>query len=301
LAFKTPRLGVAFGAFASGLFLAYEHGYLNKRVAKAEAAKVDYQAVRAAIQKAMDNLDYEDGSYGPVLVRLAWHAAGQYDAATKTGGSNGATMRFQPEAGDPGNQGLGIARAVLEPVKKDFPNISYADLWTLAGVTAIQTMGGPQVPWRPGRVDYKDRSKCINGRLPDASQGAKHLRDVFGRMGFNDQEIVALSGAHCLGRCHVDRSGFDGPWTNAPTTFSNLFFKELLETKWTERKWVGPRQYQDPTDTLMMLPTDMVLVEDPSFKKYVELYAKDQKKFFDDFSVAFNKLMELGVPFDGKH
>ena len=34
------------------------------------------------------------------------------------------------------------------------------------------------------------------------------------RMGFNDQEIVALSGAHTLGRCHADRSGFVGPWTN---------------------------------------------------------------------------------------
>jgi catalase (peroxidase I) len=41
-----------------------------------------------------------------------------------------------------------------------------------------------------------------NGRLPDASQGAQHLRDVFGRMGFNDREIVALSGGHTLGRCH---------------------------------------------------------------------------------------------------
>jgi cytochrome c peroxidase len=36
-------------------------------------------------------------------------------------------------------------------------------------------------------------------------------------MGFNDQEIVALSGAHCIGRCHTDRSGFHGPWTKAPT------------------------------------------------------------------------------------
>ncbi|KAH0445880.1 hypothetical protein IEQ34_025286 [Dendrobium chrysotoxum] len=52
------------------------------------------------------------------------------------------------------------------------------------------------------------------------------------RMGFNDQEIVALSGAHSMGRCHPDRSGFKGPWTNAPTAFSNLYFKELLEKKW---------------------------------------------------------------------
>ena len=39
-------------------------------------------------------------------------------------------------------------------------------------------------------------------------------------MGFNDQEIVALSGAHAVGRCHTDRSGFDGPWSFSPVTFS---------------------------------------------------------------------------------
>jgi catalase (peroxidase I) len=43
---------------------------------------------------------------------------------------------------------------------------------------------------------------------------------------------VALSGAHTLGRCHTDRSGFDGPWTNAPTTFSNLYFQELKNNTW---------------------------------------------------------------------
>jgi catalase (peroxidase I) len=37
---------------------------------------------------------YDDGSYGPVLVRLAWHASGTYDKDSKTGGSNGATMRM---------------------------------------------------------------------------------------------------------------------------------------------------------------------------------------------------------------
>lgn len=37
--------------------------------------------------------DYDDGSYGPVLVRLAWHTSGTYDKNTNTGGSNGATMR----------------------------------------------------------------------------------------------------------------------------------------------------------------------------------------------------------------
>lgn len=45
-------------------------------------------------------------------------------------------------------------------------------------------------------------------------------------------EMVALVGAHTLGRCHTDRSGYSGPWTNAPTTFSNLYFQELLNNKW---------------------------------------------------------------------
>jgi len=91
-----------------------------------------------------------------------------------------------------------------------FPWITYSDLWTLAGVCALQEMGGPIIPWRPGRAD-KDISACTpDGRLPDGSKGSRHLRDIFYRMGFNDQEIVALSGAHALGRCHSDRSGFKG-------------------------------------------------------------------------------------------
>jgi hypothetical protein len=53
------------------------------------------------------------------------------------------------------------------------------------------------------------------------------------------QEIVALSGAHTLGRCHTDRSGFEGPWTNAPTTFSNLYYQELKNNTW----WVPGFQH----------------------------------------------------------
>jgi cytochrome c peroxidase len=47
----------------------------------------------------------------------------------------------------------------------------------------------------------------------------------------------------------------------------------------------------------MMLPSDMALVWDKKFKKFVELYAKDEDKFFSDFAAAFSKLLELGVPF----
>lgn len=81
--------------------------------------------------------------------------------------SNGATMRFKPECDFAANAGLGIARQVLEQVKAKHPGIlffsyfqshecfdigvSYADLWTLAGVVAIEYMGGPSIPWRPGK------------------------------------------------------------------------------------------------------------------------------------------------------
>ena len=50
----------------------------------------------------------------------------------------------------------------------------------------------------------------------------------------------------------------------------------------------------------MMLPSDMILVEDPKFKKYVEMYVKDEDLFFKDFAKAFSKLLELGVPFPSK-
>jgi cytochrome c peroxidase len=78
----------------------------------------DYQKVYNEIAARLEeNDDYDDGSYGPVLVRLAWHASGTYDAETKTGGSNGATMRFAPEASHGANAGLKAGRDFLEPVK----------------------------------------------------------------------------------------------------------------------------------------------------------------------------------------
>ena len=74
-------------------------------------------------------------------------------------------------------------------------------------------------------------------------------------MGFNDQEIVALSGAHALGRCHRDRSGFDGPWTFSPISVTNEYFKLLFDESWVWKKWDGPKQLEDKkTKSLMMLP-----------------------------------------------
>lgn len=78
----------------------------------------DYQKVYDEIARLLiEKDDYDDGSYGPVIVRLAWHCSGTYDAATGTGGSNGATMRFAPEGDHGANAGLKHARDFLEVVK----------------------------------------------------------------------------------------------------------------------------------------------------------------------------------------
>lgn len=181
---------------------------------------------------------------------------------------------------------------------EQFPWITYSDLWILAGVCAIQEMAGPTIPYRAGRTD-KDVAACTpDGRLPDATKGGKHLRDIFGRMGFNDQEIVALSGAHALGRCHTDRSGFEGPWTFSPTMLTNDYYRLLLEESWQWKKWNGPKQLEDKkTKSLMMLPTDYVLIQDKGFLPWVKKYAKDNDAFFNDFSKVVTTLFELGVPF----
>ncbi|KAE8352915.1 mitochondrial cytochrome c peroxidase, partial [Aspergillus coremiiformis] len=264
--------------------------------------KGDYQKVYDEIASRLANeTDYDDGSYGPVLVRLAWHASGTYDKETGTGGSNGATMRFAPESDHGANAGLKTARDFLEPVKAKFPWISYSDLWTLAGSCAIQELGGPAIPWRPGRVDKEVAACTPDGRLPDASKEQQHVRDIFYRMGFNDQEIVALIGAHALGRAHTNRSGFDGPWNFSPTVFTNEFFRLLVDEKWQPRKWNGPAQFTDKTTgTLMMLPADMAFVKDKEFKKHVQRYARDSDAFFKDFAEVYVKLLELGVPFTSK-
>ncbi|KIO25313.1 peroxidase [Tulasnella calospora MUT 4182] len=270
---------------------------IAKNYAGFKPTKEDYQKVYNRIAEIMEVDGYDDNSYGPVLVRLAWHSSGTYDKETNTGGSNYATMRFAPESLHAANNGLNVARAVLQKVHDEFPWISYGDLWTLGGVAAIQEMGGPKVPWRPGRIDGFDKDVTPDGRLPDATKAQDHLRHIFYRMGFNDQEIVALSGAHALGRCHPDRSGFEGPWTFSPTSVTNEYFKLLLDEKWVWRKWNGPAQYQDKkTGTLMMLPSDFALVQDKKFKEWVVKYAKDEELFFNDFSKVIVKLFELGVP-----
>lgn len=203
----------------------------------------------------------------PIMLRLAWHSAGTFDVKTKTGGPFG-TIRHPDELAHEANKGLDIAIGLLEPIKEQFPQISYADFYQLAGVVAVEITGGPTIPFHPGRQDKYEPPE--EGRLPDATQGVNHLREVFGHMGLSDKDIVALSGGHTLCRCHKERSGFEGPWTSNPLEFDNSYFKELL---------TGEKE---------------ALLEDPIFRSYVEKYAKDEDAFFEDYADAHLKLSELG-------
>jgi cytochrome c peroxidase len=117
-------------------------------------------------------------------------------------------------------------------------------------------------------------------------------------MGLNDQEIVALSGAHSLGRCHTERLGFEGAWTYSPTLFTNHYYDMLLGEKWVPRQWDGPRQFRgSASQFLMMLPSDLALIEDKNMKPWVEKYSADKDLFFRDFRDVALKLFEFGVPF----
>ncbi|TIA89365.1 hypothetical protein E3P99_02145 [Wallemia hederae] len=301
------------GALLTGIGLYYfnnvNHNYegtRNQALAKVEeklpveSGSRDYQKVYNAIVDILETEDYDDGTFAPVLLRLAWHASGtfsKYDKANP-GGSNKATMRFKAEAEDGANAGLEVGRDLLNnKVKPQFPWISYGDLWTLAGVAALQEMGGPKTAWRPGRIDGTDEREAITERLPDGAKDEGHIKNIFERLGFDDEEAVCLIGAHAVGRTHKDRSGFEGPWTFSPVTFSNQFYRLLLDSDWQVKKWDGPKQYEDQeTKSLMMLPTDYALRTSEKYRPIVEKYAADEDKFFSDFARAFAKLIELGVP-----
>ncbi|WLF78304.1 heme peroxidase [Lodderomyces elongisporus] len=272
------------------------------KIAKVPEGKTqkDYQEVYndiAAKLAAFPHYDKDDGYYA-VLVRMAFHLSGTYSKGDNTGGSYGGTMIFPPEEMDFQNNGLQIARSFLDQFLYKYPWISRGDLWTLAGVCAVQECGGPKVEWAPGRVnDNKGVFVPPNGRIPDGGGDGAYVRKTFARMGLGDRETVALIGAHVLGRCHVHNTGYDGPWGDDVNRFTNDFFQRLLQ-KWHIKNWSGRKQYEDDeTNQYMMLPTDMSLKTNDYFRKYVELYAKDKKAWFDDFSAAFAKLLALGITY----
>lgn len=274
-----------------------------------------------------------DKNCGPIMVRLAWHDSGTFDKDVvgewpKAGGAIGS-IRFEPEIKHGANKGLINAIKLLEPVKEACPDVSYADIFQMASARAIELAGGPSLGLRYGRVDATSAEMCSpEGNLPDGNPGPNgkyggsggtkptesdtaggHLRAVFYRMGLNDEEITALSGAHTLGRAYKDRSGEGAESTKFTTgTQVRADGKEVTPTpggsSWTPQYLkfdnsyfqIIPDESADPE--LLKLSTDKILFADPGFKPFAEKFRDSQDAFFESYVKAHKKLSELGSKFE---
>ena len=202
------------------------------------ALKKDIDAVLTTSQ---DWWPADWGNYGPLFIRMTWHAAGTYRTLDGRGGAGGGQQRFNPLNSWPDNTNLDKARRLLWPVKQKYgANISWADLLVLAGNVALENMGfetygfagGRTDDWEPDLVYWGPEVEMLasdrrtpNGKLqrplgaihmgliyvnpqgpmgiPDPVASAKNIRTAFGRMAMDDAETVALiAGGHTFGKMH---------------------------------------------------------------------------------------------------
>ena len=211
-----------------------------------EFKKLNYKALKKDLVKLMTQsqswwpADY--GHYGPLFIRLAWHAAGTYRTGDGRGGAGTGNQRFAPLNSWPDNVNLDKARLLLWPIKKKYgKKISWADLFVLIGNVALESMGfktfgfgaGREDIWEPEEDIYWGSEKewlgvnrysgkrelenplgashmgliYVNPQGPDANPdpllAAHDIRETFGRMAMNDYETVALvAGGHTFGKSH---------------------------------------------------------------------------------------------------
>ncbi len=201
-----------------------------------EFKKLDLAAVKKDLADLMtDSQDWwpaDFGHYGPLFIRMAWHAAGTYRIADGRGGGGTGAQRFAPLNSWPDNANLDKARLLLWPIKKKYgKKLSWADLLILAGNVAHESMGLPMYGfgggrediWQPeediywgsegewlGNKERYDKEGQLEGQLgaahmgliyvnpegpnanPDPVAAAHDIRETFGRMAMNDYETVAL-------------------------------------------------------------------------------------------------------------
>lgn len=292
------------------------------------------------LKDARDMIDsiIDEKNCGPVFVRLAWHDSGTFDKDIKdpwpaAGGAIGS-IRFEPEINHGANAGLAGAVKLLEPVKAKFPAISYADIFQMASARSIELAGGPKIDMCYGRVDAASSKDCSpEGNLPDGEAddttgkyggmgGTKstedttpfgHVRKVFYRQGFDDEGIVALSGAHTFGRAYADRSGLGKEktkFTDGTSEEAKQMRADGKEAKytpggssWTDRWLVFDNSYftimpDDTTDPeLLKMSTDKTLFADEGFKPFAEKFRDSQDAFFESYAKAHKQLSEQGSKF----
>ena len=210
-----------------------------------EFAKLDVEALRQDVFEVMTSsqeywpADY--GHYGPLFIRMSWHAAGTYRIADGRGGGGSGAQRFAPLNSWPDNASLDKARRLLWPIKQKYGRrISWADLIIFAGNCAMESMGfktfgfgfgredifepeeifwGPEDTWLGDERYSGDRELAKpfgavqmgliyvnpegpNGN-PDPLAAATDIRDTFSRMAMNDEETAALViGGHTFGKTH---------------------------------------------------------------------------------------------------
>ena len=220
---------------------------MDKKFNYAEEFKtLDLDALKKDLHKLMtDSQDWwpaDYGHYGPLFIRLAWHAAGTYRTGDGRGGAGTGNQRFAPLNSWPDNVNLDKARLLLWPIKKKYgKKISWADLYILVGNVSLESMGfktfgfggGREDIWEPeddiywgsekewlgvnrysGKRDLENPLGAthmgliyVNPQGPDANPdpllAAHDIRETFGRMAMNDYETVALiAGGHTFGKSH---------------------------------------------------------------------------------------------------
>jgi len=211
----------------------------------AEFKTLDLAAVKKDIAAVMTNSQdwwpADFGHYGPLFIRMAWHAAGTYRIHDGRGGAGSGQLRFAPLGSWPDNANLDKARRLLWPIKQKYGRkISWADLMVLTGNVALESMGfktfgfggGRKDVWEPEQVNWGSESTWLgderysgdrqlanpygavqmgliyvnpegpNGN-PDPVKAARDIRETFRRMAMNDEETVALiAGGHTFGKTH---------------------------------------------------------------------------------------------------